>query len=1146
MTRKLLPYEYDMVQLLGITEEEYLEFLAIQAIYEDPKAGTVFDIRNDPVTGISLALTAIGIIFTVASRALAPQPRIAAPTFQPPPQVAPAPSQQGVGGQTQTREQRFSPRFGFNNQQDLAKYGDPVNLIYTDISINPAGGVRAATSLVWSAVRSFGSSQFIQLLMTLSGGGILAIDSNRSAFGQTTLEDLVRQNKWLYFAADRTGFLRWSDETSSQAAVDPSYYGTTLDNPYRIQAYSDNSRIDGFSQAYSPTSQNSFGLYGVVPINVLVYQRGDSGHKQSAVLGIESSWNWTPLQSVAIDFTFTLTLRSTAANVGSVETAAQDERRALASAFDDSAVFKLGSALFRVNSVNTGSTDETDMIVELKCIQAGFAPRTPYSALTVGASQGEQTETPRGQDTPEYIAARALMNALEAEDERYLYQVTQTGTFNEDGYEISTRTVIPFTANTIVAGQPAQGNQDPLLGSDYAPRGPGVYKITWYTYRTSNDQGEYDVSMETGYRKIRDVTAQEAAAFNIVNGIETAIPTAVVNNFFTKALVKVESASYKTAQPCQIVNLAIKSRVYKRVSGRAERYGRDNVGGYPASDNGTKTRVSLFTIKYKRGTSGAFTTVPGIFAVSRAAETENFNNIKFLANNLDHWQFKLEPVGDPEAEVRNNPGLLTNDVLFYHYIQNAGETVAISNGQLYFEYIGRKIQSTYSYYPPLNENPSGLQEWDLFNLDSDNQLQFSFDGGPENVVTCVTEQQIDSFSDYPSLYSNLTLVGLNLFSGRNLQDLRSFTAYVTKGRKVRRLLTAGSGWGGTNFNYLPAAPDGPTSYAPDIFLDTVLDSVDGIGKYAVLDGVDLVQLARSKRYCEVNNFYMDGIIADTTNWRSFWADTAPMCLLEFARIGGKETLVPALPYNPTTGAITRQINVSALFNQGNIIEGSYKEEYLDYGSNVQDIIATIIYRDANSSGAFSINRTVEVRRKDITEADSVRQTFYVSQFVTSANQAILYGKLLCNNRHYIKRAVEFKTFPSQDIVSPGAYIYVDVGLNAWNGIRTGIVRPGGVLNIPLDNALPIDTYKFLLYRSGAGVVSGEYAVASNTAIGLAAYDGWIFVLGNAINSKRVFRVEEVQMDEEGEVTVSASEYPCDTNGNSLIADFDDALFTVLD
>jgi hypothetical protein len=51
-------------------------------------------------------------------------------------------------------------------------------------------------------------------------------------------------------------------------------------------------------------------------------------------------------------------------------------------------------------------------------------------------------------------------------------------------------------------------------------------------------------------------------------------------------------------------------------------------------------------------------------------------------------------------------------------------------------------------------------------------------------------------------------------------------------------------------------------------------------------------------------------------------------------------------------------------------------------------------------------------------------------------------------------------------------------------------------------------------------------------------------MGTATTTKRVFRITEVQMDEEGEITVRASNYPCDTNDNSLIADFSDDLFVV--
>ena len=228
--RKLLPYEYDLIDTLGVTKEEYLEFVALQEIYTDIKEGSSLDIRND--LGVTaLILTIVGILFQVVAT-LFLQPKL--PSFDSP-----------GGGQAQRREQKFSPRFGFNSQQDLAKYGDPINLVYTDTSINVNGGVRVAGSLVWSAVRSYGSNQFVQLLMVLSGGGLGAVDLDKCAFGQTPLSQITQQNRWLYFRKGSTGFLQWADETNLQSANDPTFYGSTSSNPYRLQTTATNTRIDG-------------------------------------------------------------------------------------------------------------------------------------------------------------------------------------------------------------------------------------------------------------------------------------------------------------------------------------------------------------------------------------------------------------------------------------------------------------------------------------------------------------------------------------------------------------------------------------------------------------------------------------------------------------------------------------------------------------------------------------------------------------------------------------------------------------------------------------------------------------------------------------------------------------------------------------
>ena len=1119
--RKLLPYEYDLIDTLGVSKEEYLEFIALQEVYNDPKQGTLLDAQNTWAVA-AFVIAIIGVIFQVVAT-LFLQPKL--PSFDTP----------GGGGQAQRREQKFSPRFGFNSQQDLAKYGDPVNLIYTDTSVNTRGGVRIAGSLVWSAVRSYGSNQFVQLLMALGGRGIGAIDINKCAFGQTALSDITQQNRWMYFRQNATGFLQWANEINSQYSTDPTLYGSANDNPYRLQTTSANTRVDGFSQAYSPASQNVVGVYGIVPINVLVYQRNAAGDKQAAELGIVSSLQWAPLQPIPVNTAITVTLKDTRPDVDDVNTQAQEARRALASTFDESGIFKLGSARFKVQTVSKGSTDDGDMIVTLSCTEAGYAPPVAHSNQTLeGAQEGYRQSV---LNSANYVSAKTILTAVQNSDSRIFEAGLVETSYNPDtgGYTYG----MTYRAATI----------DEIFASRSIQR--AVYSTASVPYTDYNDNYSYrDVTVYAGNEEVRMLTSTEIGAYNFVTDADASIANYDEDNYFyTKALAKFEEASYQTLQQCHIVDLAVKGRVNKRLSGRQSEYGSERRAGYPVSDNGIKNRTSLFLIKYKE-VGKEFAYVPGIFAISRATDNDNFIYLKFNSGftaiaDARFWQFKLEPVADPLAEIAKHPELRgANGQVSYLYIENSGEPQTWDK----FQFTGRTIGSA-SGFPPLNENPSGINEWDLFNLDADTQITSTFDNGPELSLTCVTEQTIQPFSDFPKLYNQLSLIGFNIFSGRNLQDLRSFTAYVTQGRWVKRLRTSGNDenntqWGNPGYNYLPATEDGPTCFAPDIFYDSAMDDEDGIGKYANGNAINIEQLAKTKLFCKTNGLYMDGIVADPTSWREFWVGVAPYSLLEFARIGGQETLVPAVPYNALTGAIDRTVNISALFNQGNIIEDSYREEHLDYGSNVQDLIASVTYRDTDVNGIFARNRTVEIRRKDSNEADSIRQTFDLSQFVTNRDQAILYAKLLCNTRHWVRRAVEFRTFPTQDPLSPGAYIYVDIGQNQWDGIRTGMISAGGALNMPLDNSLPNGTYNFLLYQSGSGVLAQSAYVQDGIAATLASQEGKLFVLGTVVKTKRVFRVAEVNMDEEGEVTVRATEYPCTAEGLSQIADFDASLFDV--
>ena len=185
----------------------------------------------------------------------------------------------------------------------------------------------------------------------------------------------------------------------------------------------------------------------------------------------------------------------------------------------------------------------------------------------------------------------------------------------------------------------------------------------------------------------------------------------------------------------------------------------------------------------------------------------------------------------------------------------------------------------------------------------------------------------------------------------------------------------------------------------------------------------------------------------------------------------------------------------------------------------------------------------------------------------------MFGKLLCNQRRYVRKGIEFQTLPSEAGLEPGDFIYVDVGLKNWDHYSSGMVMAGGALNSPLapvnkdqssrgvqdvrSNVL----FNFLLYQPSTGTVASESDIAVTTSddgrstatfTGEQQYEGWMFVMGETKPNKRVFRVTELAIEEEGELSVKAIEYPCFEDNDAAgvagtrahIADFRSSNFVV--
>lgn len=996
---KLLPYQKQLADVLGVTEEEYAEFLNQQHIYRDVKEGTDLDIKNEWGT-VAIILTVIGTLLQVASALLAPKPQSA---------------KQDSSGDAVTKDQVLAPRYGFNGAQQLAKYGDPVPLVYTNGFDNKNGGVRVNISMVFSAVISKGTYQTMTLSGVIGAAPLWNIDFSRVAVGQLPVSSMGRRDLWIYCqelgGPPLLANLRWGQYGyDEQEKGLPSYAPAA-----RIDRF--DSDANGFSQCFTPSTNTTCGVVGVIPLAIDLCPLDNSGDRAFVALPIYMNGGrveyfgvsrpMVPEQAL-IDFTM-----SSLNDFDDFATKARND--GLLSAFsvlDPSSTYKLGSALFEVESISSQYISTNDVYFYLRCIGQGKMPQVGY-------------------------------------DTRHWLNTT-----------------------------------------------------------------EFDV----------------------------------VKRLFTKAIASVQLIKYNSVTKCNIIDLALRCQAWRRISGRANLYGSDqNNFGDQASDNGIKPRVSMFKV-YFGIDGGAKQLIPYIFCVRGTSEQDMFNSLRILDLGGTHnWEIVIEPVLEVWAE-----GASWGCAGFCYYVGSGDYTRLNTNvPNIFFEWNGFVKYWNNIPYPPLDDSPDETTEWDLFHTDAITQYQLSFERGPEVTLTSVTEQ-LWGTNLSAGYYTNLTMLTVRARSGAGLQDLRSISAWVYQGKPVRYLDFSPSVYL-NNLNCLSFGlknVDGPSCSAPEIFADTVLDKENGIGAYARVENIELFELAKANRFTKANNLFMDGVIADTRPWREFWAQVGAFSLLELAKIGGRETLIPAVPYD-SNYFFTRSINISGIFNQGNILPDSYKEDYLDFGPSTQDVIATVIYRDTESR-AFPRNNTVTVQLKDVVELGATRETIDASQYVTNRFQAKLLGQYICNVRRHVRRAIEFKTLPTDTPIFPGAYVYVDIGRNEWQQIYSGVVGSDGKLNAPVAEAtsavgIPNGSYNALLYKSGSNPINIIATVSSGTAAGLASYAGYLFVLGNAVRVKRVFRITDVEMDEDAEVTIKATYYPCDDNGGNLlsrVANFDDLLFLI--
>jgi hypothetical protein len=295
----------------------------------------------------------------------------------------------------------------------------------------------------------------------------------------------------------------------------------------------------------------------------------------------------------------------------------------------------------------------------------------------------------------------------------------------------------------------------------------------------------------------------------------------------------------------------------------------------------------------------------------------------------------------------------------------------------------------------------------------------SHESGPEHQIVYINEQRenikldkqatTSSTIEYAPLYENMSLLGLQLRSGKEWSSFNNFTYYAKKGSKVRKIIDEGNL--ATNSSNLANAVYGASNLYPEILYHLISNS-----NLMPTTMVDWDGFAEACKVCLANNFYWDGVLAAPVNIRDWGHENAQYFFLDFLVLGGKLSLQPTFPVNKGSdlsgytlgGAYNRLPLISALFTDGNIIEDSLQVSwYPAEQRKAPQILVTL--RDEVENG-FAETRNILVKRIDAANPNPQVEAIDFTGFCTSADHAIQFAKLLINVRYHVTHVIHLKLY----------------------------------------------------------------------------------------------------------------------------------------
>jgi hypothetical protein len=395
------------------------------------------------------------------------------------------------------------------------------------------------------------------------------------------------------------------------------------------------------------------------------------------------------------------------------------------------------------------------------------------------------------------------------------------------------------------------------------------------------------------------------------------------------------------------------------------------------------------------------------------------------------------------------------------------------------------------------------------------ELQKSNENGPEHEIVYVNE--FIENEEAPS-YVNMSTIGLSVKSSGQINSVDQLRMWSPTGINVTRLIEG---------------DNAPSNLFADLVYYLLTNTSQGLGNIVPSELIDIDSLRIAAQFQRTNKIFYDGVLEDNESFRSFLYDNAALQLCNFTIKNGRFGMMPALPYDSNYAISTAPIVVEQIFTAGNIIQDSLQVQYIE-ASQRSNFRALVSWR-VTIENDLPTQASALVDWADIPESSraTTQQAFDLTDFCTNRAQALLTARFLLSIRRRVTHTVSFKTVPDALGIQPGSYIRVITEATTYSATNNGGITDAGTL--VSISSIANGNYDALIYNPQTGDVTERRITISNNTITDSTLYGCLFTLLSVEVGMGVYQVEQLTLDEDGLVSISAVHVPTDSTGASIVA-----------